>query len=96
MLSPKIRGYRDGVAERLLWASPGLESLLPNLTDLPVMQTITRNLRWDIPDTVYSNPAATAKLDDRIRYHFTQFRSTMKKKVRTDLLLCPLFISADI
>ncbi|EDR00601.1 uncharacterized protein LACBIDRAFT_334076 [Laccaria bicolor S238N-H82] len=80
MLSPKIRGYRDGVAQRLLWARTGVELLLPNLTDFPVMHTITRNLCWDIPNTVYSNPAATAKLDNRICHHFTQFWSTIKKK----------------
>ncbi|EDR04322.1 uncharacterized protein LACBIDRAFT_304934 [Laccaria bicolor S238N-H82] len=67
MLSPKLKGYKDSVAEKYLW-------------------TITRNLRWDIPDAVFSNPAATGKLTERIRYHLTQNRSTLKKKIAASLV----------
>lgn len=49
-------------------------------------QSIVRSLRWDIPPEIFINPAANARLDDRLRYHLTQARSYLKKKVRK----CPL------
>ncbi|KAF8799653.1 hypothetical protein BYT27DRAFT_7263741 [Phlegmacium glaucopus] len=65
---------------RYVLFSPKIKAYKSNVAESCVW-TIICNLRWDIPEGVFSNPAATAKLDERIRYHLTQHRSSIKKKV---------------
>ncbi|KAL6300367.1 hypothetical protein BKA93DRAFT_802459 [Sparassis latifolia] len=46
-----------------------------------LLWTLVKSLKWDIPAEVFTNPAATKRLDERVRYHLTQARSNLKKKL---------------
>lgn len=62
---------------------------------LACLQSLLRQLRWDIPDDVFSNPASLTKLGARISYHLGQARGALKKEVSDSSNTCWLEVNMD-